>query len=285
MKKRLSMALVVAGAMAATALLFGAGPAAAATNVYCPSDDLQSAIDNASQGATLTIFGICYGNFVIDGTSATNFGQLTLQGGSSGATLNGRGTGSTLVIELGANVTIRNLTITNGNANAGGGLHVTNADLTMVNATVKGNRADQGGGIGAYSSEVDLTGVTVTRNSATYQGGGIDVAASLLSMTASTVSSNTSNQLGLSYGGGGIRMIGIERLADEHEGDVEPFGRLRRWYRRLRGLPHTLRRRRRGDQVSRQGASVAGRGEWQCDRRQLRPDAGELECGSQHRGR
>ncbi len=203
MKKRFSLALAVASAMAATALLFGAGPAAAATNVYCPSDNLQTAIDNANSGDTLTIFGTCYGNFVIDWNNVT---ELTLQGGSSGATLNGRGTGPTLLIEYGAAVTIRNLTITNGNSGEGGGLNVYQSDLTMVNATVKGNRADFGGGIYAFESEVDLTGVTVTRNTASYQGGGINVVGSLLSMTASTVSLNTSNQLGGGYGGGGIRM-------------------------------------------------------------------------------
>ncbi len=206
MKKRFSLALAVASAMAATALLFGAGPAAAATNVYCPSDDLQTAIDNASQGATLTIFGTCYGNFVVDGTNTTNFGQLTLQGGSSGATLNGRGAGSTLLIEYQAVVTIRNLTITNGSGAAGGGLSVDQSDLIMVNATVKGNRAGTGGGIYASGSELDLTGVTVTRNTADYQGGGISVFGSLLSMTASTVSLNKSNQFGIEYGGGGILM-------------------------------------------------------------------------------
>ena len=68
MKKRFSLALLVAGAMAATAILFGAGPAAAATtwNVYCPGDDLQNTIDNlANPGDTIVIYGTCYGNFVI----------------------------------------------------------------------------------------------------------------------------------------------------------------------------------------------------------------------------
>ncbi len=201
MKKRFSLAVAVAGAMAATALLFGAGPAAAATNVYCPSDDLQSAIDNASQGATLVIYGICYGNFVIDGTSATNFGQLTLQGGSSGATLNGRGTGPTLRLINLADVTVRNLTITNGNPS---GIDVDGAELTMVNATVKGNRSYSGGGIDLENGSASLTGVTVTRNTADYQGGGIFVFNSFLSVSASTVSSNKVASVGLVYGGGGI---------------------------------------------------------------------------------
>ena len=190
MKARYSLGLLVAAAMAATALLFGAGTAGAAvTNVNCPGGDLQNAIDTASYDDTIVIYGTCYGNFTIDGSS---IGQLTLQGGSSGATLNGRGSGSVLQIIDSADVTIRNLTITNGNASEGGGLYMGSAtSLTMSNSTVKGNRADLGGGIYAVSSFfLELTGVTVTRNTATYQGGGIQVYDTSLEMTASTVSLN-----------------------------------------------------------------------------------------------
>ena len=204
MRIRLGIVSVVVGAAAAAVLVFGVGLAAAATvTVNCPGGDLQGAIDSASPGTTIVVNGTCYGNFVV------SFKVLTLQGGSSGATLNGRGGGSTLEIDSLSDVTIRNLAITNGNAGTGGGIKVGSSALAMVNATVKGNRADYGGGIYAVESNVDLTGVTVTRNTARYTGGGIDVVDNtVLSMTASTVSRNTTTQPPptMCDGGGGIRI-------------------------------------------------------------------------------
>ncbi len=208
MKARFLVVLAGVGATVAAAVLVLAGPAAAVTTitVNCPSGDLQNAIDNlANAGDTIVINGTCYGNFFIDGSTTAPI-PLTLQGGSPGATLNGRGTGSTLGMYL-ANVTIRNLTITNGYAPEGGGLFVAISSLTMTNVTVKGNSAgDQGGGgVDAGGSSLDFTGVTVTRNTALYQGGGMIVSNSQLAMTASTVSLNrTTGTLGDIDGGGGI---------------------------------------------------------------------------------
>ncbi len=205
MTTRLSVALALAATMVATALLVVAGSAAAATtwNVYCPGGDLQNTIDNlANPGDTIVIYGTCYGNFV------TNFKVLTLQGGSSGATLNGKGAGSTLEIEGLSDVTIRNLSITNGNGSLGGGIKLGSSSLTMVNATVKGNRADFGGGIYAINSSLDLTGVTVTRNTAAFEGGGLDLESSDLTAVASAISLNKTTQFATIGGGGGIRMQG-----------------------------------------------------------------------------
>ena len=92
---------------------------ASATNytANCPGDSgyLQTLINGAGSGDTITIYGTCYGNYT--NTSKT----LTLQGGSAGATLNGKGNGTTLDISD-STVTIRNLTITNGNTDGGGGI-------------------------------------------------------------------------------------------------------------------------------------------------------------------
>ncbi len=201
MTKRLASLLAIAGA--ATAFLVGAGSAGAASySAYCPGDSgyLQTLINGAGSGDTITIYGTCYGNYTVSGKS-----NLTLQGGSAGATLNGKSQGTTLTIEN-SSVTIRNLSVVNGNAGVGGGMDVYVSDLTMANVTVRGNTADEGGGIALVRSFAELTGTTLTRNTALYEGGGIQVAESELRMTASTVSMNRLTGSGLVYGGGGIWM-------------------------------------------------------------------------------
>jgi predicted outer membrane repeat protein len=199
-RRRFSIGTAVAGLAAATVVLAGAGPAGAATTwtVNCPGGDLQGRIDGASSGDTIVVYGTCYGNFTIDNKN------LTLQGGSAGATLNGRGSGTTLTIENSVDTRIDNLTITNGSATYGGGIHDEEASLTLANVTIRDNRADFGGGMWArFAYTVDMTGVTVTRNTAGSNGGGIFVLASQLSMTASTVSKNRS-RTSVDGGGGGI---------------------------------------------------------------------------------
>jgi hypothetical protein len=197
-RTRLGWLLAVTAAATTTALLFGAGIAAATNyNVYCPSGDLQGAIDGAGSGDTITIYGTCYGSFGVNGK------DLTLQGGSSFAALNGRQSGTPLSMTDSV-VTIRNLSIVNGSSSDGGGLYVYDSSLTMTNVTVKGNRADFGGGIWAYESELDLTGVTVTANRASYSGGGIYLARTTMSLTASMVSRNETTEAAQRYGGGGI---------------------------------------------------------------------------------
>jgi hypothetical protein len=210
---RLASTLGLAGAIAATVLTVGIGQAAATVAVYCPGGDLQGTIDGAGAGATIVVYGTCYGSFDI--SSKTN---LTLQGGSAGATLNGRGTGRPLSIED-STVTIRNLTLTNGVADDGGGLYVYSSELTMTNSTVKGNRAGTAGGIAIAYSNVGLTGVTITRNVAEDEGGGIDAIANpgsgyptSVSITASTISQNkvTTDLTNEGGGGGGIRFDGAD---------------------------------------------------------------------------
>ena len=214
-RARLALGLVAVSLIVATALLF-VGPAGAATvTVNCPSGDLQGAIDSASPGTTIVVNGTCYGNFRIDGTNANNFGQLTLQGGSPRATLNGRGVSTTLAVFNGANATVRNLTITNGNSPVGGGVEVISGGLTMANSTIANNHADEaGGGLHLLQAQASLTGVTVTRNSANENGGGLSLELSEVGITASTFSSNkVTDQTGSTFtGGGGIYLDSSDLL-------------------------------------------------------------------------
>ena len=232
MKSRLVSVLAVAGAMAATGLLFAGAASATNYTANCPGDSgyLQTLINGAGSGDTITIYGTCYGNYEVLGKT-----NLTLQGGSSGATLNGKAQDRTLNIQ-GSSVTVRNLTITNGNAPDGAGLIAYDSTLSMTNSTVKGNKADTGAGLNIVISTVDLTGVTVTRNKAQYQGGGIAAFESDLTVTASTVSKNEDVGSGDRVRRRGHLAPQFQRGADKHEGDGEHLGRLRRWDRQLRDM-------------------------------------------------
>jgi predicted outer membrane repeat protein len=175
-------------------LSVAAGPVAAgsATLVDCGNGgDLQAAIDAASPGAALTIAGTCVGNFVIDK-------DLTLQGRTRNATLDGGGSGTTLQIAPAAvTVSILDLRITGGQT----GLEVDEFATVTVTRTWIG--ANPGDGI-----------VTWPRNSVTLQdsavyangrnGANVNGPTSHMLMQSSTVSDNGANGITASMQGGVI---------------------------------------------------------------------------------
>ncbi len=103
------------------------------------------------------------------GTSRT-----TVTAGGSSRDLNVREAGTGKDPGAGAAVTLSELTITGGSANAGGDIAVMDANDTLVvdQASVSGGRATNGGAI-ATSGQVWISGSSVNGNSATDEGGGI----------------------------------------------------------------------------------------------------------------
>ena len=199
------LAIVAAVAVALTV----AGSAAASGNYTCPPNtgaDVQTGI---SDGGTVYIHGTCHGNFFIDANNALN---VTLIGLGTNPTLNGDGNGPVLSITGPANVTIKNLTLTNGNAEVGGGIYSSygcdeqqdicgSPVITVIGSKITGNTAFEGGGVfGDDCSEVTLTNTTVSNNSATDgDGGGIYMyGCGSLATTGATVTRNTA----AAYGGG-----------------------------------------------------------------------------------
>ena len=210
--------------------MVAAGPAGAAvTAVNCApfgADDLQTKMSAAAPGDTLLIRGTCTGNF----TAAED---VTLQGASWGATLNGGGAGATLTVP-GPKVTIRGLTLTGGLAKIGAGITIQggatvdlvssglhgntstvaaggiyldgDSTLNLLDSRVSGNTTRfKGGGIASFVSTLTLTGSSVSGNTTTDgdegAGGGIEVYASTTTLTASTVSGNNA-----ASDGGGINV-------------------------------------------------------------------------------
>src|SRR5262245_12730386 len=131
------------------------------------SSDLQSVIDAATPGATITVRNICVGPFVVGK-------DLTIVGRSAAAApkpiLDGNAEDSVLTVD--AAVTVANVAIMHGakpvgTGDNGGGVSNTGT-LTLRNVVVRANRALEGGGI-YNGGTLAMNGSTSDRHN--YPGG------------------------------------------------------------------------------------------------------------------
>jgi LPXTG-site transpeptidase (sortase) family protein len=124
-------------------------------------------------------------------------GTLTINGAGQNITISGGGGVRVMYVNSGANLTLRNLTIANGNASGsfGGGIY-NNGTLTVTNSTFSGNSANLSGGGIINTGTLTVTNSTFSNNSATsFDGGGI-FNLGTLTVTNSTFSANSANSLG-----------------------------------------------------------------------------------------
>lgn len=175
---------------------------------YLGAGALQSAVNAATAGDTLTVSGTCMGD-----TTITK--NLTVTGSG---TLDGTGSaGSVVSVTDGVVATIGGLDITGGTGNYdvggyapttfGGGIDNAGT-LTLANTSVSHNTAGDGGGIfndvGAKLALGGRSGTSVNTNTATgFGGGGIYNYKGTVTSTNATVSGNTASG-GSVIGGGGI---------------------------------------------------------------------------------
>jgi hypothetical protein len=184
----------------------------AAANSYT---SLQAAVDAASPGAALLVRGRCIGVTMIN-KSLSITGQSAA--GSGSPTLDGGGGGSVLTVGSGVSVTITSLTITNGNAALGGGIH-NYGSVTLDASTMTGNTASgdtpRGGAIyndGGGTSVVLQDGTTIKGNDSQFAGGGVSVGNGGLTVKdTSSISGNTAAY----YGGGVAVAYGSVTLQDK----------------------------------------------------------------------
>lgn len=166
-------------------------------SVNCTTDPaaLRTAIDNALPGAVLAVTGTCTGPFTINK-------DLTIEGTSSTATLNGNMTGGVLRIN-GVSVTLDMLTITNGSGS--GGVYNNRGAVTLNGSTITGNRAGNFGG-GIYNlvgGTVTLNdNSTVTGNTTSLFGGGIFNSGTVILKDSSRITGNTAAGSAGNKGGG-----------------------------------------------------------------------------------
>jgi hypothetical protein len=195
-------------AVAVVVLSFGVGSAAAAsTTVTCSNDggspDLQTTI-NSNAYSTISIRGTCVGNFYVDGSVTID--PFTLRGVGVVPTLDGNGSGPVLHVFNGANVTVRNLRVTNGDTSFGGGIDVAGCGtvVNLVGSTVNDNGAEAGGGVYLACGTLTMVSSHVDDNSA-FEGGGIF--AELGATVNATNSSVSGNSTGTQGFGGGIYAV------------------------------------------------------------------------------
>jgi len=196
---------------------------------------VQAAIDAAPDGATVEVCGETFSAPVaVDGR------VLTIRG-EEGAVLDGGGDARPLTVTANnghTHVSLDGVTLTNGSADAGGGLACTDATLDLVDVTVTGNAAETGGGIATTNCVVRLVRTEVSANEAWSEGGGGRFEGGELWIEQSRIAANRGAN------GGGLLVRGAagevsDSVFEDNAGDVG--GGI--WFDAGFALTHTLFRR------------------------------------------
>ncbi len=157
----------------------------------CDQPSLQAAINAAAAAPGLDIIRVSAGTYIGQLLLINDSDQLAIEGGylscstpvaNAGTTiLSAQGTpgGSVLSHHGSGRLTLSDLSITAGDASAGGGVYSSGAaPLTLQRVQLYNNRANAGGGLAVVGAsgplkEVNLLGVAFTSNVAQSIGGGI----------------------------------------------------------------------------------------------------------------
>jgi nitrous oxidase accessory protein NosD len=206
--RRSLVAFSTSALIASLALAGWSSPAAGSSPTACRVSNvetgivrrsLQAAVSAASPGDRLTVRGTCRGSTVI-GKALRIRGIETATSGPP--TLDGRDRGRVLLVQRGADVVIRGLTVRRGDGGPfdnGGGI-LARGRVTLRDVTVRGNVAANGGGVSVgRRGSLRLTGSTAIRNNRVYQygGGGIGNGGAVTMQGRSTVRGNEAD-----FGGG-----------------------------------------------------------------------------------
>lgn len=188
-------------------------PASTSGNGFCT---LREAINNAN-AASDTSSGDCVAGtgtdtilFSVSGTitlgstlpaiANSSPGSLTIDGTGQTVTVDGASTYRALVIDVGAILTVNDLTIANGNASGADGGGIENSGtLTIANSTLSGNSAPVGGNVGYGGGINSEDAGTLTVNNSTFSdnsagnSGGAIAAGGKVTISNSTFSGNTAS--------------------------------------------------------------------------------------------
>ena len=173
---------------------------------------LADAVAQANTGDTLIVSGRCIGTTTVDK-------DLTISGLLRGV-LDGGGSGPVLTVQSGATVTLRALTITNGNTVnkfSGGGIYNAGT-LAVTFSSISGNSAtganNDGGGIyNAGSLTIDRSSVSGNTATDRNAGGIFNLNTASLTLNHSSISHNSGSD------GGGIGNFGSAILTDSWVSD------------------------------------------------------------------
>ena len=174
---------------------------AATINVPGDYENIQDAIFASTDGDVIIISAGIYHQSSInpDGNAITIRGTLNADG-SLATTIMGGGNGYVFAVDSGEGeeTVLKDLIITGGNTESGGGIYCANSNPTITGCTVESNvAANMGGGIYCTNSNPTITGCTITDNQAGYAGGGIYCDSSSPTISGCTISGNIAD-----FGGG-----------------------------------------------------------------------------------
>ena len=200
----------------------------------CPYTTIQSAIDAAPAGGGIAIGAGTYAENLTIGKSLVITGA-----GAASTIIDGGGQGSVVTVLAGANVSLQNVTLTNGAAPSGGGVRnlgtlllsgndisnnnatiagggISNeagAVLTIATGAVVGNTAgNRGGGIANQTgAQTTLRDMSIKTNTTSGQGGGLYFSSGALDVKYSSIEANVAAD------GGGVSIAGgVARMSFAH---------------------------------------------------------------------
>ena len=169
-------------------------------NVPGDSATIQGGIDLASYGDTVQVAANTY----VENITLKN-GVALIGAGAATTTIDGNAAGSVVTsTSCDPNTVFDGFTITNGDANSGGGMYNAGGGPTVMNCSFSGNTSTWGGG-GMYNGggSVTVTNCTFTDNTGIESGGGMYNSGGSPKVSGCTFSGNrTGWNLGFGAGGG-----------------------------------------------------------------------------------
>jgi hypothetical protein len=164
----------------------------------CPT--IQMATDLASDGRRIVVApGLYVENLVIRSA-------IELVGaGMDLTTIDGDQAGPTVLCDPTSSATtnkirLRDLTITGGNGEGGGGVSVARFSIVGIKACrIEGNTGGSGGGIGGGWGLIEVVDSIIENNTATDFGGGLAMVLGIIDVHGGTISGNTAPQAGGLY--------------------------------------------------------------------------------------
>ena len=97
-----------------------------------------------------------------------------------------------ILVVFNADLTLRDVTLTGGKADFGGGILSVDSDVRLFDSTISNNEASvAAGGVLSYLGDLHISGSTISNNYAYRYGGGITMSSGTLEVVNSTISGNS----------------------------------------------------------------------------------------------
>ncbi len=229
-------------------------------NVPDEYSTIQSGIDASVDGDTVLVQpGTYIENINFDGHNITLGSMFIMTGDTSYITqtmIDGNENGSVVIFESGEDSTtvMEGIKIQNGEADWGGGIHISHSSPTMRYLYVFGNRAEGGGGISLTTSNSVIRNSLIAGNHSWFSGGGIAAQNSEIIIINSTISMNASGFFEDGEGGGlwGGLFILINSILGENSYN-ELDGNAEFYYSMINSVPNSIQ----GNYILGDGSSFA----------------------------